>query len=177
MVRQQKQESEATAGWKRVRPTHLPLPPYGAAEPDRRCNCALQGTPSGPPGNSPLTWTHSRLLLRLLRRSDFYGSTPSSSGFMALSATSGPQPCLPQSAAIPVLGETRKRRGNASSLLLPWPHSEAGFVHPPWPLPGHNLTVSLLQNLKPALLWPGSTVAAHLLAWSEEQVLGEQEEW
>lgn len=129
MVRQQKQESEATAGWKRVRPTHLPLPSYGAAEPDRRCNCALQGTPSGPPGNSPLTWTHSRLLLRLLRRSDFYGSTPSSSGFMAPSATSGPQPCLPQSAVISVLRETRKRRGNASSLLLPWPHSEAGLTH------------------------------------------------
>ena len=54
----------------------------------------LQGTPSGPPGNSLLTWTHSRLLLRLLRRSDFYGSTPSSSGFTVPSATSGPQACL-----------------------------------------------------------------------------------
>ena len=93
-ARQQKQEREATAGWKRVRPTHLPLPPHGAAELDRRCNWALQGTPSGPPGNSLLTGTHSRLLLRLLRRSNFYGSTPSSSGFMVPSATSGPQPCL-----------------------------------------------------------------------------------
>ena len=80
--------SAATAGWKRARPIHLPLPPHGAAEPDRRRNCALQRTPSGPPGNSPLTWTHSRLLLWLIRRSDFYGSTPSSSGFMVPSATS-----------------------------------------------------------------------------------------